>query len=190
MIKKYFLFILFMPAMAQLVEVKEVIPNIELEIKYATSDNFTGQKVYDSDRCYLLDLVVSELVKVQQDLKKMNLGLKIFDGFRPFYVQEKFWAIPSARPFLADPRRGGKHTRGTAVDLTLIDLETKKELDMPSGFDEFTERAASDYQGATELQKKNRGILQAVMERHNFQRIKSEWWHFDYKDWQQYPVIK
>lgn len=172
-----------------LVNIKDVIPEITLDIRYATTNNFTGKAIYSHAECFLLEHVTHALKKVQNDIKKKNLGLKIFDGYRPRSVQYIFWElVPDAR-YVADPKKGSKHNRGCAVDVTLIDLTTGSELPMPTEFDDFTERAHSNYPHVSTEIIANRTLLHNVMHKHGFIAHKNEWWHFDYKDWEKHPLL-
>lgn len=172
-----------------LVDITQVIPTIELDIRYATTNNFTHQQIYTQACCYLRSEVAYALKEVQDELATMGLGLKIWDGYRPHHVQFKLWQIvPDAR-YVAEPHKGSRHNRGAAVDLTLIRLDTKQELEMPTGFDDFTEQAWRSCHDISALAKKNRQLLEDVMMKHGFIGLETEWWHFDYKDWQQYPLL-
>jgi D-alanyl-D-alanine dipeptidase len=182
---------------ASLVEITKINPAFQLDIKYATTDNFTGKVVYVSSKCYLEDAVANALNKVQKDLNKMGLGLKIFDGYRPFSIQEKFWKIYPNERYVAKPERdkngkpikGSKHNRGAAVDLTLINLKTGKEVEMPSSFDEFSEKAHRDYSKMkSKIAAQNCKVLENVMKKHGFVGLSSEWWHFDYKQFENFPL--
>jgi zinc D-Ala-D-Ala dipeptidase len=173
-----------------LVNIQRIIPTIEIDLKYATTDNFVHQKIYDFHTCYVLENVAEALKNVQADLAKIGLGLKIFDGYRTMQAQHKFWEVCPDPRYVSDPHKEmGRHTRGTAVDLTLIDLKSKQELEMPTLFDDFTEKAAPDYQGATKDAIKNRSLLQQMMNRYGFTNNRTEWWHFDYQGWQNCPPL-
>lgn len=172
-----------------LIDVKSKIPDIEIDLKYASDDNFVHQKIYKFDKCYLLDIAVEKLMFVQKELATVNLGLKVWDGYRPICAQEKLWQILPDENFVAHPQKGGRHTRGTAVDVTLIDLSTKEELEMPSKFDDFSERACINYTNATPTAINNRSLLINTMEKHGFIVWKNEWWHYDLCDWQEFPII-
>ena len=176
-------------AQAQLVPVKKIIPTIICDIRYATKNNFTGQQVYNLSECYLLAPVAQALNKVQKELSLQGLGLKIWDGYRPLTAQWKLWHIVPDKRYVSNPKNGGKHCRGTAVDVTLVNLKTGKELPMPTGFDEFTERAWANYDNLPDDVKKNRKSLRDVMYKHGFSGITSEWWHFDYKGWRDLPSL-
>lgn len=171
-----------------LVPIQSINPNIKIELIYATPENFTGEIVYNFHECLLHEKAAIQLGKVQEELEQMGLGLKVWDGYRPPSAQWKFWELVPDERYVSDPRKGGRHTRGTAVDLTLITSEGV-ELAMPTGFDDFSEMAHLDYQGASEEALKNRELLQNVMKKHGFEGIHTEWWHFDLKGWQEFPPI-
>lgn len=172
----------------ELVNIESVIPGVRVELKYATTDNFTGVTVYEFRDCLLLKEAAVRLAEVQAELETRGLGLKIWDGFRPLAAQWKFWELLPDERYVSDPRKGGRHTRGTAVDLTLVTKEGQ-ELLMPSAFDDFSERASRAYLDAPEEAIRNRELLQTLMEKHGFVGMPTEWWHFDLVGWERYPPI-
>ncbi|MYL83973.1 peptidase M15 [Desulfovibrio aerotolerans] len=183
------------PAGAGLVDITAVAPDIKLDIRYATPDNFSHVVVYPAPRCFLRADVAKRLATVQADLKAQGLGLKVYDCYRPFAIQKKFWAlVPNedwvAKPVEKDgkPVSGSKHNRGAAVDLTLIDA-AGNELPMPSGFDDFTEKARRDYTGGDAAARANSKRLEAAMAKAGFDPLPTEWWHFDGPGWQGYELL-
>ncbi len=175
---------------ADLVEIIKLDRTIKLDIRYATMNNFVGRPVYTEARAFLQRPAAEALVRVHRKLKKMGLGLVIFDAYRPWSITKLFWEVtpPERRKFVADPAVGSKHNRGCAVDLSLYDLRTGKLLPMPSEYDEFTERASPTYNGGTEEERSNRDLLIKVMQEEGFTVNPHEWWHFDYKDWERYAI--
>lgn len=175
---------------ARLVELTTLDNTIKLDIRYATSDNFVGRPVYPEARAFLQKPAAKALVRVHKKLRDQGLGLVIFDGYRPWTITKLFWDVvpEDKRKFVADPAKGSKHNRGCAVDLSIFDLKTGKLVDMPSGYDEFTERSSPDYKGGTEKQRANRELLRKLMEAEGFTVNPNEWWHFDYKNWQDYAI--
>jgi len=173
-----------------LVELTRLDPTIKLDIRYATKNNFVGRPVYKEARAFLQRPAAEALVKVNASLKPLGYGLVVFDGYRPWSVTKLFWDITSEenKKFVADPAKGSKHNRGCAVDLSLYDLSTGNEIEMTGNYDEMSERSYPDYAGGTEQQRKMRDLLRAKMEAEGFTVYQYEWWHFDYKDWQQYRV--
>ncbi len=173
---------------ADLVDVQQVVPDIVVDLKYATPDNFTGQVLYEVPRCFLRRATAERLARVQARLRKRGLGLKIWDGYRPRSVQWKMWELVPDSRYVADPRKGSRHNRGAAVDVTLVD-STGRELEMPTGFDDFTEKAHRDYQGGSQRARQNRDLLEAVMRSEGFVPLPTEWWHFDDPDWRSYDLL-
>jgi D-alanyl-D-alanine dipeptidase len=174
-----------------LVELITLDPTLKLDVRYATANNFLGRPVYTEARVFLQRPAAEALVRVNRALRKKGYGLLIFDGYRPWSVTKIFWDATPAdkKQFVADPRRGSRHNRGCAVDLSLYDLSTGREVEMPSGYDEFSERAHPGYQGGTAEQRRLRDLLRAAMEAEGFTVYENEWWHFDYKDWREYPIL-
>ena len=175
-------------------ELRELIkldPTIKLDIRYATSNNFLGTPIYTEARAFLQRPAAEALLRVQHELKARGYGLIIHDGYRPWYVTKIFWdGTPDDKKiFVADPAKGSLHNRGCAVDLSLYDLTTGKEVKMPSGYDEMTDRAYSDYSGGTADERARRALLRQAMESYGFKVNPTEWWHFDYKDWRQYAIL-
>lgn len=173
-----------------LVNLKEINPHIIIDLKYTTTDNFLKQKVYEDSNCYVLSILARKLDKAQKTLEPDGLGLKVFDGFRPLSVQKKMWSIMPDSRFVANPNTGGSiHNRGAAVDLTLVDPDGK-ELDMPTPFDSFTERAYQFSKAPTFQQRANRMLLRKVMAEVGLEYIRTEWWHFQLPNGKQYLIIK
>ena len=175
---------------ARLVELITLDKTIKLDIRYATANNFMGRQVYPEGRAFLQKPAAKGIVKVHKKLRKQGLGLVIYDGYRPWTITKLFWdsVQPEQRMFVADPTKGSKHNRGCAVDLSIFDLKTGKDVPMPSGYDEFSERASPKYAGGTEEERRNRELLRSLMEAEGFIVNENEWWHFDYKDWEQYAI--
>jgi len=173
-----------------LIELTELSNTIKLDIRYATANNFVGRPVYAEARAFLQRPAAEALVRVHEKLREQGLGLVIFDGYRPWTITKLFWEVvpEDKRKFVADPAKGSKHNRGCAVDLSIYNLGSGKLIDMPSGFDEFTERASPNYTGGTEKERANRDLLRSLMEAEGFSVNPNEWWHFDYKDWEKYAI--
>lgn len=174
-----------------LVELISLDPTIKLDVRYATANNFLGTPLYESAKAFLQRPAAQALVRVHRKLKDQGYGLLIHDGYRPWFVTRIFWdATPEQfHHFVADPEQGSRHNRGCAVDLTLFELKTGKAVEMPGGYDEFSDRSYAEYPGGTSLQRARRDILRRAMEDEGFQVIEQEWWHFDYKDWRKYPIL-
>lgn len=175
------------PEDADLVRVADYIPNIRQNLRYATQENFTGQQIYDFADAYLRYGTVKKLKPVCEELARQGLGILIWDGFRPLAAQEKLWEICPDPAYVSHPVTGSRsHCRGSAIDLTLVDLETGKELEMPTGFDDFSEQADRDYSDCSGEAADNARLLEEVMVKHGFKPYSAEWWH--YSDTDEYPV--
>ena len=175
-----------------LVELVKLDPTIKLDIRYATTNNFLGTPLRTPKaRAFLERPAAEALLRAHRELKADGYGLIIHDGYRPWYVTEIFWeATPDDKKmFVANPAEGSRHNRGCAVDLSLYDLRTGREVKMPSGYDEMTKRAYADYPGGTSEERARRALLRQAMEKQGFKVNPTEWWHFDYKDWKQYPIL-
>ncbi|HEY0004856.1 MAG TPA: M15 family metallopeptidase [Pyrinomonadaceae bacterium] len=175
----------------ELVELVQLDSTLRLDIRYATKNNFLGRPVYKQARAFLQRPAAEALLRVHRALREKGYGLVIFDGYRPWSVTKAFWdATPEdKKEFVADPRKGSRHNRGCAVDLTMYDLRTGQEVRMPSEYDEMTERSHINYQCATPEAKRLREILRAAMEAEGFNVYEPEWWHYDYRDWKEYPIL-
>jgi D-alanyl-D-alanine dipeptidase len=174
-----------------LVELAPLDPSIHLDIRYATSNDFLGTPVYSQARAFLQRPTAEALLRVQQKLKPLGYGLLIHDAYRPWYVTKIFWDAtpPEGRIFVADPAQGSRHNRACAVDLTLYDLASGKPIEMPGTYDEMSPRSFPDYPGGTSLQRWHRDLLRRAMESEGFTVYEAEWWHFDFKDWKEYPIL-
>jgi CubicO group peptidase (beta-lactamase class C family)/D-alanyl-D-alanine dipeptidase len=175
---------------ADLVELVKLDPTIKLEVRYATTNNFLGTRVYDEGRAFMQRPAAEALVRAHHALQSLGYGLLIHDAYRPWYVTKIFWdATPPAKKWLvANPAEGSKHNRGSAVDLTLYDLKTGKPVEMVSTYDESTDRAYAEYPGGTSLQRWYRELLRQAMEAQGFTVNPQEWWHFDHEDWRNYRI--
>jgi zinc D-Ala-D-Ala dipeptidase len=174
-----------------LVELSRLDPGIHLDIRYATADNIVHRPVYRQARAFLQRPAAEALVRARRELASKGYGLLVFDGYRPWSVTKFFWdnVRPDQRAFVADPKKGSRHNRGCAVDLSLYDLATGREVEMPSAYDETSERASPDYAGGTGQQRARRDLLRAAMEKEGFTVEENEWWHFNFRDWKDYPIL-
>jgi CubicO group peptidase (beta-lactamase class C family)/D-alanyl-D-alanine dipeptidase len=174
-----------------LVDVAAMDGSIKLDIRYATNNNFLSTPLYTSARAFLQRPAAEALVRVHKKLAARGYGIMIHDAYRPWYVTKMFWdATPEKlHIFVADPSAGSRHNRGCAVDLTLFDLTSGAAVEMVSGFDEMSDRSYPDYLGGTSLQRWRRDLLREAMEAEGFSVYEAEWWHFDYSDWREYPIV-
>lgn len=175
---------------SDLVELQKLDPTIKLDIRYATTNNLFGTVFYSQPRAFLQRPAAEALVRINRGLRKMGYGLLVHDAYRPWYVTKVFWdATPQDKKlFVADPSKGSRHNRGAAVDLTLYDRKTGRPVVMVGTYDETTDRSYPNYPGGTSLQRWHRDLLRAAMEADGFTVYEAEWWHFDYSDWQKYPI--
>lgn len=174
------------PGDEDFVKIVDVIPTVKEELFYATDRNFTGQVIYSFDHAYLRYGTAKKLLAVSEDLAQMGLYIKIWDGFRPVSAQFRLWEVCPDPTYVADPNVGySSHSRGNTVDVTLVD-ENGVELEMPTGFDDFSAKADRDYSDCTAAAANNAEILEILMEKHGFTGYAGEWWH--YSDTMSYPV--
>ena len=205
--KHFMLLLIFYTAVAfsqsapdELVCVKEFIPDIVIDLKYNTVDNFLSQKMYTTDECYLARNVVDRLAIIQDSLRNIltydsisypqGLGLKIWDGYRPRSVQFLMWEILPDPTYVANPYTGSSHNRGAAVDVTLVDLSTGAELEMPTYFDDFSEMAWHTYINLPPNVLANRTLLKNMMTQiGGLSLYNQEWWHYSYSSATGYPLL-
>jgi len=175
----------------ELIELIKLDPAIKLDIRYAASNNFLGRPVYKEARAFLQRPAAEALARANRKLREKGYGLLVFDGYRPWSVTKLFWdSTPQdKKQFVANPSQGSRHNRGCAVDLTLYDLRSGEEVEMPSAYDEFSDRAYPNYSGGTQEQRRMREALRDAMESEGFTVYEFEWWHYDYKDWKKYPIL-
>jgi D-alanyl-D-alanine dipeptidase len=173
----------------RLVAIQTVAPTIRIALAYATSLNFTGTVLYSDATAYLLRDPAMALAKVEQVLNKKGLSLKVFDAFRPFGVTCHLWDLVHDARYAANPITGSNHNRGLAVDLTIVDLNTGKELDMGTAFDNFSDTAHHDFVQLPQRVWNNRKLLKRVMEEHGFQSLSSEWWHYQWHTQEHFDII-
>jgi len=176
---------------SDLVELVTLDPTIKLDIRYASTNNFMSTPFYSQARAFMQRPAAEAVVRANRALKQYGYGIIIHDGYRPWYVTKMFWdgTPPDKHDFVANPIPGSRHNRGCAVDLSLYDLKTGQEVRMPSGYDEMSERSYPGYKGGTPQETQRRELLRKTMEAQGFTVEPHEWWHFDYKDWEKYPVM-
>jgi len=175
----------------KMVELQSAIPGMVYDLRYATSNNFMHRLMYPSKtRFTFLRLVaVKALQNAQSKLHEMGLGLKVFDAYRPYAVTEKFWELVHDERYVANPARGSGHNRGTSVDLTIFNLNSGLELDMGTGFDNFTDTAHHSFTDLPESVLQNRLLLKSTMEQNGFKALETEWWHYSLPQSSQYELL-
>jgi D-alanyl-D-alanine dipeptidase len=175
---------------SDLVELATLDPRIQLDIRYATSGNFLSTPVYSSARAFLQRPAAEGLLRAHRALIEQGYGVLVFDAYRPWYVTKIFWDAtpPGKHEFVADPSQGSRHNRGCAADISVYDLQTGREVEMPGVYDEMSERSYPRYTGGAAEQRARRDLLRREMEKQGFSVNPSEWWHFDYRDWKRYAI--
>jgi zinc D-Ala-D-Ala dipeptidase len=173
----------------RLVDLSTLTPPVILDIRYATADNFMKRPLYPEARALLRAPAAEAVSRIAAELQQYGLGLKVFDAYRPYHVTEAMWEQIGDPDYVADPARGSRHNRGAAVDVTLVELATGRELVMPTGYDSFEPAAHHDYQELPEEAKRNRAFLRWIMEKHGFEALPSEWWHYDFGGWQRFELM-
>jgi D-alanyl-D-alanine dipeptidase len=176
-----------------LIEISSLDPTIRLDIRYATTNNFMGRPMYREAKAFLQRPAAEALARAHRNLKAKGYGIVVFDAYRPWSVTKAFWDAATVEQrrieFVANPQKGSRHNRACAADVSLFELSTGREVQMPSGYDEFNKRAFSDYAGGSTEARTNRALLRQAMESAGFTVLPQEWWHFDYKDWREYPIL-
>lgn len=171
-----------------LVDLEKLDNSFVIDIRYAQENNFMGKKVYPVHKCVLQLQTAKKLIDANNRFKALGYKLKVLDAYRPLSVQKIMWELLPDDNFVAPPTRGSMHNRGTAVDVTLINSEDK-ELEMPSPFDDFSEKAWITYNQGDQKLIENREFLAKIMVESGFKRISTEWWHFYDPDYSNYPVL-
>jgi D-alanyl-D-alanine dipeptidase len=166
-------------SLKKMVELKTIMPDVQYELRYATINNFMHQQLYkDGNTTFLRLPVATALAKVQQELSKNGLSLKIWDAYRPYSATVRMWDLIKDDRYVADPKKGSGHNRGVAVDLTIVNKATGAELNMGTGFDNFSDTARPDFMNLPAEALQNRSLLKTEMEKYGFKVLETEWWHF------------
>jgi D-alanyl-D-alanine dipeptidase len=174
----------------QMIDIKKLLPTIVLDLRYATTNNFMHKKLYPAITTTYVRLPAAKALQhVQSELHAMGLGLKIFDAYRPYSVTEKMWEPIKDERYVADPKKGSGHNRGIAVDITIINLKTKEELPMGTGFDNFSDTAHQTFTALPEQILHNRNLLKNLMEKNGFKPLETEWWHYFLPNANEYEIL-
>jgi D-alanyl-D-alanine dipeptidase len=173
----------------QLINLDTHVPGLVMDIRYATTNNFTKEKIYNLARAYARKPVADALKKVQAELSAEDLGIKVFDAYRPYKATVKFYEVYKDTTYVASPYRGSRHNRGCALDITLVDLKTGAELKMPTEYDSFRKEAWPSTPVKDPVIAANRAKLIAIMKKYGFRVNGSEWWHYDFIGWKKYEVL-
>ncbi len=175
----------------EMIELRKHIPTIEYDLKYASTDNFTKVRLYPKglSSTFMRKEAAEALAKVSIELAQNGIRIKVWDAYRPFAVTQQFWDLIHDERYVANPSKGSGHNRGIAIDLTLIDIKTGNELDMPTQFDDFSERAHHGYMKLSPEKIKNREFLREIMEKNGFIKFDTEWWHYSLPNVDKYNVL-
>ena len=173
----------------ELIDLEKFIPGIVLDIRYATTNNFTGEKIYNLAKAYARKPVAEAVQRAQAELAKQGLGIKVFDAYRPYSATVKFYEVYRDTTYVASPYKGSRHNRGCAIDMTIINLKTGEELQMPTGYDSFKKEAWPSTPVTDPVIRKNRQLIIDTMQKEGFKVNSSEWWHFDFIGWKNYEVM-
>ena len=168
----------------ELVDMHHILPDAQYDVTYADTTNFLKRKLYPPADVFMRKPAALALRQVAENLKKQGYGLVLFDGYRPYAITMLFYEEHGDTTFVADPRKGSKHNRGMAIDLSLYELKTGKRLSMPSAYDESTPRAYHSYMDSDSASLAHRTLLRKAMEQVGFAIFPWEWWHYDFRGWE------
>lgn len=171
-----------------MVRLRDVVPSLLFDVRYATSNNFAGRILYSNDTLWAREATAFALQVADSLAREQGLCIKVFDAYRPLSVQRVMWSIMPDERYVADPAKGSRHNRGAALDLTLCDA-SGAELDMGTGYDDFTERAHADYSDLSDAIRANRALLRTIMDRAGFDVLPTEWWHYDLRGWERFGIL-
>jgi zinc D-Ala-D-Ala dipeptidase len=175
----------------RMVELKSIIPDIVYDLRYATTNNFMKRLMYPAGTnvTFLRKPAADALQKVQLELATKGMGLKVYDAYRPYAVTVKFWELVHDERFVANPKNGSGHNRGVAIDITLINSKTKAELNMGTGFDNFSDTAHQNFSKLSQDILNNRKLLKTTMEKHGFKPYADEWWHYSWPEAAKFEIL-
>lgn len=174
-----------------MIELKSIVPNIKYDLRYATANNFTGVRLYPSNTqtTYLRKAPAEALARVAKELNEKGMGILVWDAFRPYHVTVRFWELIKDERYVANPSKGSGHNRGIAIDFTLYNLKTGELIDMPTSYDDFSEKAFHGFPTLSESKKNNREFLRELMEKNGFIKFDTEWWHYYWPNGDEYDVL-
>ncbi|MDG1136423.1 MAG: M15 family metallopeptidase [Bacteroidales bacterium] len=173
----------------ELVDIEEYVPGIKLDIKYASPNNLIGERIYPVSKAIVRRPLAESLYKIQKSLNNYGLGLVIFDGYRPYGATVRVYELYKDTNFIASPWQGSHHNRGASVDVSLIDLEYGQEIQMPTGYENYSEASHINYQNLPKNVLDNREILISEMQNNGFKVNPKKWWNFDFIGWQEYDIM-
>ena len=163
-----------------LIDPQKLIPDLIYDLRYATPQNFSGKRMYPkgTPSSFLRVDAANALKKAADSLRQYGYGVIIFDAYRPFGVTVRFWKLIKDERYVANPSKGSGHNRGIALDLTLYDLKTGTELNMGTGFDNFSDTAHHSFENLPAPIARNRYLLKSIMTKAGFNALETEWWHY------------
>jgi D-alanyl-D-alanine dipeptidase len=175
----------------RMIELRSVVPGIVYDLRYATKHNFMNRRMYpkNTNSTFLRLPAALALQKIQYELNAKGYGLKVFDAYRPYSVTVSFWELVKDPRYVAEPTKGSGHNRGLAVDCTILNLTDRKELNMGTGFDNFTDTAHHNFTGLPQTVLDNRQLLKSIMEKYGFKAFDTEWWHYYWPNDRDYQVL-
>ncbi len=175
----------------KMIELKTAVPGIVYDLRYATKNNFMHRLMYPAGTniTFLRLPAAIALQKVQKELNQMGMGLKVFDAYRPYSVTVKFWELVKDERYVANPSRGSGHNRGTTVDLTIFNLDSRTALNMGTDFDNFSDTAHHSFTKLSEEILQNRMLLKSTMEKYGFRAYNEEWWHYSLADASKFELL-
>lgn len=175
----------------KLLNINEFVKYLQVDLKYSTTNNFTGKRLYPNHlkTPFLILKAATALKSIAVELENQGYGIKIFDAYRPYYVTKRFWELIKDERYVANPAKGSGHNRGVAVDLTLFDIQTGKELNMGTGFDNFSDTAHHSFKNLSSEVIANRKRLKETMEKFGFVALETEWWHYALPNSTNYPIL-
>lgn len=175
-------------SLQMMVSLRDFLPSATLDLRYATRENFIGEKLYSKgNQTFVRVAVANALRKVQEELGAQGYALKIWDAYRPYSVTKKMWEMIGDERYVANPAKGSGHNRGLAVDLTL--LKDGNEVNMGTGFDNFSDTAHHNFLNLPDGVLQNRKLLKTTMEKHGFRALDTEWWHYSWPNDRNYDVL-
>jgi zinc D-Ala-D-Ala dipeptidase len=175
----------------KMAELKKLIPGIVYDLRYATVNNFMHRLMYpkETNTTFLRLPAAKALQRIQLELNQSGLGVKIFDAYRPYSVTVKFWELVKDERYVANPSKGSGHNRGIAVDLTIVNLKNNQELNMGTGFDNFSDTAHHSFSNLPEDILQNRLLLKTIMEKYGFKTYEDEWWHYSFAEGSRFEIL-
>ena len=173
----------------EMLNLEDFVSGIQFDIRFATSNNIIGEKIYVSSKAFVRKPMVVALEIIQEALRRRGYGLIILDAYRPYSVAEKMTEKMKNHTDKSFFENSVKHSRGASVDVSLFSLATGKEIQMPSGYCQSSEASLSNYPDLPDNVLENRKVLIQIMQQHGFRVSPNQWWHFDFMGWQAFALM-